>query len=155
MKKPEDDIAVNRETISALFDPPLSESSFYRKVNAGHIAMAGDLRGYYLLNATRIRNGFPEVNIKNYREAANQENKEEKERLLRHAALLCIDEQIALLLPYVDFPDSLDHDGVKIVQSFIDDLKPAYAAAESDLERLAVFKGWIDGNTSSKYPSSR
>jgi hypothetical protein len=145
MKKPKDEIAVRGEVICNLFDPPLKKTAFHAKVNAGQIAMAGDLRGYYLLNATRLRNGFPEIDIQAYRESKKEESQADRDRLLRHVAMLCIDENITPLLPYVDFPESLDNADIEIVRECIKALKPSYDAVDTDLKRLAVFRGWVDG----------
>lgn len=146
MKKPKDDIAVRGDEICKLFDPPLKKTSFHDKVNAGKIAMAGDLRGYYLLNATRLINGFPEVDIQAYRASKKHNTSLNRDLLLRHAAILCLDPDLAPLLPYVQFPESLDNHEVSSVRKHIDQLQPAYDSAKSVLEQLAVIKGWIESS---------
>jgi hypothetical protein len=64
----EDDLVVKRETIIKLFDPPPGRTTFHEWVNKGAIVKARNLKGYYLLNATRVRLGMNPVSIKDLRD---------------------------------------------------------------------------------------
>ena len=62
-----DDLCVRREEIEKLFHPKPARTTFHDWVNKGLIVMARGLRGYYLLNKTRVRLGMNPVDLKRYR----------------------------------------------------------------------------------------
>jgi hypothetical protein len=64
----EDDLAVKRETIIKLFDPPPGKTTFHEWVNKGAIVKARNLKGYYLLNATPVRLGMNPIPMKDLRD---------------------------------------------------------------------------------------
>lgn len=53
-----DDIFVRWEDIAKLFHPPPGPSTFFDWINQGLIVKARGIKGYYLLNATRVRLGM-------------------------------------------------------------------------------------------------
>jgi hypothetical protein len=58
-----DDILVKREFIEGLFHPPLSPSTFERKVQDGFIVPCPAMRSYYIYNETRRRLGLEPVEV--------------------------------------------------------------------------------------------
>ena len=59
--KPNPDYAVDRETLTKFFHPPIGRSTFHDLVNRGKIIPVKGIRGYYLLNESLRRMGLREV----------------------------------------------------------------------------------------------
>lgn len=104
----EDDIAVKKETILKLFDPPPGKTQFHAWVNKGKIKKARDLGGYFLLNATRVHQGMPPVDIKAYRLNLKKRTRAYRKKQLLYAAFIDLDSALEFAFDDIELPETLE-----------------------------------------------
>lgn len=117
-KAPKDDICVRKLAINQLFDKPLPDSTFHDRVNRGEIRPSR-IRGYYLLNATRINLGLPEIDIQEYRRS--QSHKANTTRMLVFTALATLlpEHVVTQGLPFEPLADSMTSLEIQRVQDMV------------------------------------
>jgi hypothetical protein len=141
--KAEDDIAVRRDEICKLFNPPPGKTAFHDWVNKGKIVKARDLTGYFLLNATRLRLRMPPVDVKAYRRDYSAEQQAQRELQLRYIAVLELDDRMLHVMPDIPFPGALTQSDITEVLNLLDALRPNYATVEGDLQKASFCKGFL------------
>jgi len=118
---PEDDVAVRKEGIMELFNPPPGHTTFYDWVKKGRIVQARDVSGYFLLNATRKRMRMPLVDVAEYRRRRMDQPKGLKNSQLLYLAVTHCDPRLVSFSapPQFPVPDSLtmeELDKIEILQ---------------------------------------
>jgi hypothetical protein len=141
--KAEDDIAVRREEICKLFNPPPGKTAFHDWVNKGKIVKARDLSGYFLLNATRLRLRMPPVDVKAYRKDYSAEQQAHRKLQLRYLAVLELDDRMLQVMPDIPFPGELTQSDIDEVISMLAELRPQYETVEGDLPKASFCKGFL------------
>lgn len=145
-KKPvEDDVFVNREEICRLFNPPPSESAFHRMVDSGKIKKARDLRGYYLLNATRVHQGMEPVDVRSYRKRREETSAGLKNSQLLFLAVLQCDERFAILSPpSFKLPEALTAEEMAKIEKLRQEHERLADFYEETGERTIYRHGFLD-----------
>ena len=132
----EDDIAVRKEEILQLFNPPPGKTQFHEWIRRGKIKKARDLGGYFLLNATRKHLGLPLVDIKAFREKRESVDKGLKNRQLLYLATL---DTTAEELP--DLVDSFKP--ITSADGCPDYLRFPEVLLESEIEKIRIMRARI------------
>jgi|GEM_PF-2514853 len=101
----EDDIAVRREEICKLFDPPPGKTAFHDWVNKGTVVKARGLTGYFLLNATRKKVKLPPVDVVSYRKQGT--SPANRKLQLVYVALMLIVPEMTAVINDIELPDAL------------------------------------------------
>ena len=141
----EDDIAVNREEICSLFNPPPGKTSFFDWVNKGHIVKARSIKGYYLLNATRVRQGMNPIDLQSYRQAIQSTPQGLHGRQLLYLAVLNTSPQHQLLAPPpFPMPQALEYDDLRRIEQFEAEHVKQLEAFKDPLEQSSYQIGVLD-----------
>jgi len=115
----EDDIAVMREEICSLFNPPPGKTSFHDWVNKGHIVKARSITGYYLLNATRVRQGMNPIDVRKYREAIKPSSKDLHNRQLLYLAIISTNPKFEKRTDHpFEIPQTLAYNDLRRIEQF-------------------------------------
>lgn len=141
----QDDVAVRKDVIDTLFDPPIARSTFYKKVDDGVVVKCRGIDGYYRLNATRAKLGLPQVDVQAYR-AQNRKSVREvaftADQQLGLTAVAILVPEVVRLYPLPFFPISLTPEEEARVMELAAAMKPGVEALESLAERL-FFAGGV------------
>jgi hypothetical protein len=141
----EDDIAVKRDEICSLFNPPPGKTSFFDWVNKGHIVKARSIKGYYLLNATRVRQGMNPIDLQSYRKAIRSTSKGLHNRQLLHLAVISTNPQLKKLAPPLfEIPQTLEDDDLRKIEQFKADHLKRLQTLKSRLEQDTYQMGALD-----------
>ena len=141
----EDDIAVNRDEICSLFNPPPGKTSFFDWVNKGHIVKARSIKGYYLLNATRVRQGMNPIDVRKYREAIKPISKGLHNRHLLYLAIIRTNPQFEKRADHLfDIPQTIEGNDLHKIEQFEAAHVKQLEALKDPLEQSSYQMGVLD-----------
>ncbi len=139
-----DDVAVRRERIQALTDPPVPKSTFFDWVKKGKVVRAKGLRGYYLLNKTRKKLGLPQVDVSRQPETQDPFTPN-SDRSLTFLALGMIVQEALSVFVEEEVPELITMRDFFLVEAIVRKHKPALAEIKDPVERLAYVGGALAG----------
>jgi hypothetical protein len=142
-----DDIAVRKEAIDALFQPPIARSTFYKKVDQGVVVKCRAVDGYYMLNVTRRNLGLPQIDVHDFRERHGRDDRIAFpiEKRLAVVAMAVLLPDLVRIYPPSFFPEWLSDAETTKVRELAEILRPELEKAGDPLEQLLFAGGVIWG----------
>ena len=133
------EFAVNRETISSFFNPPLAKSTFYDMVSSGKVVAMKGIKGMYLLNQSLKRLGLREVSA-----LPEKKSSRSMKEIIRLAFSL-LDPAIFPTPSWVIFSEETpfrdQQQAEELAELFREDLE----SLKSPAERVQFLAGVLDG----------
>jgi hypothetical protein len=142
-----DDIAVGKQVIDTLFQPPIARSTFYKKVKEGVVVKCRAVDGYYMLNVTRRNLGLPQIDVLDFRERHGRDDRITfpMENRLAVVAMAVLLPELVRMYPPSFFPEWLSDGEVRKVKALAEALQPELEKAGGPLEQLLFAGGVIWG----------